>query len=677
MSAVAAPRTDREWVTLRYPRRAWVVAAVVAVLASVLALLVDQWHTRLRLADAHAQARAQAAVYADALSGAVERRIALLVGLRSFANTKRTRRELDEEFALFSQGSVAGTEGVRALQLVERGRIRRTWPLVGNESVIGYDLSADPRAPVRDDVARALATGEVTVTGPIDLIQGGVGLLVRQRLTRRDGFPDLAAVILDVPALVREARIPDPRSELLLDVHDRQGRHFAGDSIHALSRGVRPETLSVTIADGDWRLLVTPRAGWDAMIRDAVLPFRLGAAFAVVLAALVALTLSGRAAQLERRAAFTGSQLNLALRAGRMGVWEWEVATRAVRWSDAASEIFGADWRTATDPIAEFYARVHADDLPRLQAVLRETALGERDDFMIEYRLMQADGDVRWILAIGELERDEEGRPSLVIGVVSDATDRRRLEDRLRHTQRLESVGKLAGGVAHDFNNLLTAIIGFGELARDRVSELPDSPQRTSIRDDLQELLQVAHKGAEVTGQLLAFSRRAPSEPTRVDLSAAVRETLPLLQRLLGVTVTVRADLAAALPPVWIDSAQLTQIVMNLVVNARDAMIAGGEIVVRTMHVPAGSGKRPVDAPHGEWVCLEVEDSGVGMTPEVQARIFEPYYTTKELGRGTGLGLAVVYGAVETARGVVSVRSYEGIGTSFRVYLPPYREPAR
>jgi len=646
----------------------WITLAVVVVTLAV-AGVVDRWHTGLRLSQARSAARSRGESYANALRGAVERRVALLTGLRSFAGSQPSRASLDQLFPLFAQGTLLGTNGVRALQFVEDGRIVATWPLEGNEAALGYDLSRDPRAIVRDDVARAMATGRVTVTGPLTLVQGGSGLLVRQRIAPRAGLPDLAAIILDVPAMLAEAGIPDARSGLRLSVLDRRDALFGGDS---LLPGFDAETLAVAVPDGDWRLLVAPAGGWDALVASAQWTYRIGAGAVVVAAALLSLVLFGRTARLEREVEAAGSQLDLALRAGRMGVWEWDIPSQRALWNPAATELFGFDCAAFEQPIKELLSRVHPDDAPMVRQVMRESVRGERFDHVMEYRIAHGPDRFRWLLSIGETTRDADGRPVHVIGVISDASQRRQMEDRLRHSQKLESVGKLAGGVAHDFNNLLTAIIGFAELARDRAGDLPEGPQRRGIRDDLQELLQVAHKGAEVTGQLLAFSRRGPSEASRVELSAAVRETVPLLQRLMGATVSIHTELADGLPAVWIDAAQLTQIVMNLVINARDAMHGGGVISVRTSHVPAGSGKRPLDAPHGEWVCLEVEDAGVGMTPEVQARIFEPYYTTKEPGRGTGLGLAVVYGAVETARGVVTVRSFEGMGTSFRVYLPPY-----
>jgi signal transduction histidine kinase len=186
-------------------------------------------------------------------------------------------------------------------------------------------------------------------------------------------------------------------------------------------------------------------------------------------------------------------------------------------------------------------------------------------------------------------------------------------------------------------------------------------------------VLLTAERAASLTGQLLAFSRRKATEPCRIDVSQALSELEPMLRRLLGDGNELRTDLTPGLGPVWMDPGQLTQVMLNLVVNARDAMPEKGVVKVRTLGIRSAGSARPLDAPAGDWVCIEIADSGVGMSKALQARIFEPYFTTKEVGRGTGLGLAVVYGAVENAAGHITVESVEGKGTAFRIFLPPRR----
>ena len=250
---------------------------------------------------------------------------------------------------------------------------------------------------------------------------------------------------------------------------------------------------------------------------------------------------------------------------------------------------------------------------------------------------------------------DEDQRPAGTIGIALDITDRVLLEEQVRQAQKMEAVGRLAGGIAHDFNNLLTAIIGYGELA------LGVLPADSEARLDIQEILTAGRSAAGLTRQLLAFSRRQELEPQVVSLNEIVSRMGGLLGRLLGEDVAVRTELDPDLRPVYADPGQMEQIVMNLAVNARDAMPSGGALTIETRNVTGDTG------PH---VRLAVTDTGVGMSPEIQSRVFEPFFTTKERGEGTGLGLATVYGVVNQSGGTITVESEPGRGTRFEILLP-------
>ncbi len=615
-----------------------------------------------------ARVRTDMAPYANALQDAVQRRIAMLIGLRSFVDSRTSRRQLDAEFPTYAAGMLTAATGVRALQLVDNGRIAATWPVEGNEEAVGYDLLRDPRPRLGADVRRALQTGQITITGPISLVQGGDGLLVRRRVTLRPGFPQLAAVIVDVPSIVTEAGLPAPLTGLVMEARDRTMTWFGGDTP---GLAIEPETLHVEVPDGDWVLLGAPRDGWKAAIRPDLTNSRLTSFALVLVAGLLGYVLGGREERLVREVTQSGTRLDLALRAGGLGAWEYDIAGRRIAWSEAAAAIFDYPVAELTGDPEQLYARVHADDRSKLRRLVSDLLAGSRNEYVTEFRLQLPSGATRWVLAIGELEREEDGTPVRMLGVVSDASERREIEERLRHSQRLEAVGTLAGGVAHDFNNLLTAIIGFTELALDRAGAVKDDAAANAVRADLAQVLLTAERAAALTGQLLAFSRRKATEPTTCDVSTSLRELEPMLRRLLGDGNELRTELTPGLAPVWIDAGQLTQVMLNLIVNARDAMPSKGVVHVRTRGVRAAGSGRPPDAPSGDWVCIEIEDSGVGMSEELCKRIFEPYFTTKEVGRGTGLGLAVVYGAVESAHGHVTVTSAEGQGTTFRIYLPP------
>jgi nitrogen-specific signal transduction histidine kinase/ActR/RegA family two-component response regulator len=261
-----------------------------------------------------------------------------------------------------------------------------------------------------------------------------------------------------------------------------------------------------------------------------------------------------------------------------------------------------------------------------------------------------------------------------VVGAVvtfKDVRDRRRLEEELRQAQKMEAVGQLAGGVAHDFNNLLTAILGASQFAREALAGHP-------ARDDLDEVIAAARRGAELTRRLLGFSRRQVAETRVFDLAEAVSGSEELLRRLLGEDVQLVARVAAR-SLVRADPALVEQGIVNLALNARDAMPRGGRLEIEARPLDGGDPVRAGDPtlPAGPLVLLEVRDTGVGMDEATRARIFEPFFTTKAAGKGTGLGLSTVYAAVRGAGGAIRVESAPGRGATFRIFLPRCRDDAR
>ena len=253
-----------------------------------------------------------------------------------------------------------------------------------------------------------------------------------------------------------------------------------------------------------------------------------------------------------------------------------------------------------------------------------------------------------------------------------DALERRLLlEEQLRHSQKMEAVGRLAGGIAHDFNNLLTAIIGYTEIV---LTSLDPKDER---RADAEEIARAAMRAADLTKQMLAFSRRQVLQPKIIDLNVALSKVEPMLRRVLGEDIVMTVTGKATSPWVRVDPGQVEQVVMNLVVNARDAMPQGGRLTVEASDavLDAAALADQADVKPGPFVMLSVSDSGVGMPPEVRARIFEPYYTTKDVGKGTGLGLSTAYGIVRQSDGHISVSSELGLGTTFRIYLPCAEAP--
>jgi two-component system, cell cycle sensor histidine kinase and response regulator CckA len=309
-----------------------------------------------------------------------------------------------------------------------------------------------------------------------------------------------------------------------------------------------------------------------------------------------------------------------------------------------------------------------AEDDPRWAALVS----GSLDRYVTEKRYRRKDGRTMRGRLTATLVRDPGGRPLHAIGMIEDITEYRNLEAQFQQAQKLEAVGRLAGGVAHDFNNLLTAIIGYTELVRDQTAA--GSP----LRPDLEQVLAAGESARALTRQLLAFSRRGEMTPVVLDANAVVAGVEKVLRRVIGDDVRVVIVAGADLGRIKADPGYVEQVLMNLAVNARDAMPHGGALTIETANVDVDEAfaRTRVDAHAGPYVRLSVGDTGTGMTPDVLAQIFEPFFTTKEAGKGTGLGLATVYGIVKRSGGFIDVESAVGAGSTFRLHFPRVVETA-
>ncbi len=316
---------------------------------------------------------------------------------------------------------------------------------------------------------------------------------------------------------------------------------------------------------------------------------------------------------------------------------------------------------------------IHPEDLPTFDAAIERELGGALDQPSIVFRAVTREGDIRWLETKGGVaHRGDSPEETRLVGVTRDFSEQKLLQDELNRAQRLEALGRLAGGIAHDFNNLLTVIRGHLDLVRDG---LPGGVAQEFGRD-LDEMDHAVRQAGALTRQLLTFGRRDIPRPREIDLGEVVSGLAGMLRRLLPESVELREELHPASLPIRMDPAQLEQILMNLVVNARDAMPAGGVISLATGLVEVGrstAAGEPGLSP-GSYATLEVRDTGVGMGPEVRSRIFEPFFTTKGASQGTGLGLAIVYGIVRQGGGHIRVESSPRGGTTFRLLLPVREE---
>jgi PAS domain S-box-containing protein len=355
------------------------------------------------------------------------------------------------------------------------------------------------------------------------------------------------------------------------------------------------------------------------------------------------------------------AELAFAATTADLSLWEWSIDDDRVTWSPELVRLLGFDGSGTT--LGANAEAIHPDDREQTIDVARNALADPDRVFDVEFRVRSVGGGLVWVGARGRVLQGTEGRPTRVLAIVADITRRKTLEEGVVHLQKMEAMGQVASGVAHDFNNLLAA-------ATMNLDELRHSFDAADPRAELvSEISEVLERGAALTQQLLAFSRKSELKLAVVHPDLVIRRAEPMLKRLVGMHIQLVLELGAT-RSVMADPTQLDQIVMNLVVNARDATADGGTITIATHveEVDSGRVRAFAKAQAGPHVVISVSDTGHGMSEETKARLFEPFFTTKK--SGTGLGLAVLFGVVQQSNGFVTVDSAPGNGARFRVYLP-------
>ena len=358
-------------------------------------------------------------------------------------------------------------------------------------------------------------------------------------------------------------------------------------------------------------------------------------------------------------------RMRFAMDSAGVGIWDMDYKTGVLQWSETLEAQYGLQPGTFAGTFEAFVDRIHPDDRSAVIAAMGKAAAAGTD-FSIQHRTTIPGGLVRWLSGTGRVHLDGEGQPSRGVGISQDVTERRTLEEQYQQAQKMEAIGRLAGGVAHDFNNLLTVILGYCELL------LTDLDQDTLRQGAIKEIQSAGTRAAGLTRQLLAFSRKQIIELKLLDVNAVITDMRVMLARLI--LEDVRVVMSRSLQPACVlaDRGQVEQIVMNLAVSAQDAMPKGGTLTIETANVELDEeyARMHAGVNPGPHVVLTVTDTGTGMTPQVMARLFEPFFTTKGPGLGTGLGLATVHSIVMRSGGSVNVYSELGRGTSFKVYFP-------
>lgn len=592
----------------------------------------------------------------------------------------------------------------RAAQREEYWPIAYVQPLQGNEAALGFDLAT---GPTRDLLQRARETRQMVVTRQVRLVQESddhFGVIMawpvyRHRAGSEERFLGFLQCVFRVRDLLETAhtRQPDTMLDMLfVDASERDAArrtlyHRPADD-QAPRDPVPEETFrtglhrefKLPLGGRDWRVIFRPRVGWLESRRTAVPVLRSGSMLLLAILVSGIIHVIGRRNETirrevdERTAELAESRRQVAnmLHAlpGMAYRCTYEEQLNVQFLSEGARELTGWTAEEFMSGKAHFREIIHPDDLARVRDVTR-AALQERNDVEVEYRIRTRSGAEKWVLSRGRGVYQVSGDLRFFEGLAIDITAQKNaetarlaLERKLLEGQKLESLGLLAGGIAHDFNNLLSSILGNASIVRLNL------PPDAGVEQHLRAIEAASLRAAELCRQMLAYAGKGRFVVEPVDVSALVEDLLPLLKISVVHHGRLRLDLARNLPAVLADATQLRQIVMNLVLNASDALSdRDGEIVISSgvMHADhallstsvAGSGLTT-----GDYVFLEVRDTGVGMTPEVQAKMFDPFFTTKFAGRG--LGLAAVLGIVRGHNGALCVQSAPGSGSSFRLLLP-------
>ena len=570
-----------------------------------------------------------------------------------------------------------------ALQLAPGGVIRQIVPLAGNEKALGHNLLED--AARNKEAMLARETGRLTLAGPFDLMQGGMGAVARLPVFLGDeqgnpAFWGFTTVLIRFPEVLDGTLLSQLAGRgfafELWRIHPDTGKKqvIASSSAEHLKATVEHP---VQVPNGTWTLSIAPVKGWGNPV-GLSFNIALGLLFSLLLAWLAKLLTTLKVHKTGLEALVAERTAEIRERGERLqrlednlpdsyvyqyhynadGTW------RFLHLSAGVERVHGISSQDALHDAGMLHRQIDPAQVPVL-AEAEAASLRNMSNLQMELRMRRADGEWRWLQVRSSPRRKPDGQV-VWDGVATDITDHKKLETQYLHAQKMESIGTLAGGVAHDFNNILTVIVGLGEIMCKKMAV--DDP----LRRNIEGILNAAQRAANLTKELLLFSRKQQSERRPVDLNNIVGKMEAFLHRIIGEDITLKQVPPSTPLPVLADSNHLEQVLMNLAVNARDAMPQGGELILRTEQAVLDE---EFAAAHGygtpgAYALLTVSDTGSGMDKETLQRIFEPFFSTKEVGKGTGLGLAVVYGIIKQHDGFITAYSEPGQGSTFRIYLP-------
>ncbi len=658
-------------------RPEWLVALAIVVIGSALWWPVGNWYRGHLLTDERRQLADESTIFSERLGFAIERRLALLEGVRAFVLHEPDAHQGNlDHFDDFAGNLLARTSGIRAISLAPGGVLGDIYPRDGNQVALGHDLQHDSRPEIRQSIDAAIASRHTILNGPFPLILGGEGLVARLAVFEGEKFWGLVNLVMDFPTVLREAEFDRIPTTMRLALRNPRGEVVFGTA--PVFAGT-PVISRLPFEVPGWELGALPAAGWDALIAGRLLLFRLAGMGGVSLLALTAFLALRYQSSLTREVRLRTASLAGELAARRVSEASLAESHRSLQaFLDAIPETAllmdrGGGILAANRTFRERFG-------PGSDAVINANYFALLPpELAVDRKLM-----VDEVLRSGQAVRFEDQRGKRLLanhihpvldagGAVAqmavlslDITERRQLEGQLRHTQKLDAIGTLAAGVSHEFNNILTAIIGQASLLEMKLP--PDSP----LLVHAEMILKSADRAAKLTTALRAFSRQQVTAPVCIDLNELSRHLDVAFGALLGSKTRLVFELSEGPLLVQVDTGLVQQALLSLAANARDAMPQGGTLTITTRRISLDdqfTESHGGGAP-GYYALLEVTDTGTGIAPDHLARIFEPFFSTKEVGTGTGLGLSNALGIIRQQHGFLTCSSAPGVGTTFNILLP-------
>lgn len=564
----------------------------------------------------------------------------------------------------------------------------RVAPMAGNDHALGHDLGSEPL--FRAALEEAVRTGLSTCSDPVSILPGTDGrkailtcrpvFIAEGQPRRLHGFV-LAVLSMDdvlASAHLKEAVAlelalvrPGAAWEVLAASWPTNHHPDGGFSVTRPVFAFGKTFLVNAYANEAFTRLYPAQAGKLVALLGLLLTTMVAVLTGVVRHKRQQLELE--VAERTAELAEAKHRMELAICGADLGTWDWEVPTGKVTFNERMAEMLGYSLGEIEQHVSTWEKIIVPDDMPATVKAMTLHLQGKTEFYEMEHRLQHKAGQWIWVLAKGRaIKRHGDGSPLRVCGTYLDITkrkkaeeDQKKLEDHLAQVHKLEAIGRLAGGVAHDLNNLLSPIIGYGEMI---LADLDSSDPR---RKSIDAILRAGYRARDLVGQLLSFSRKQALEFKPLDINKTIRDFEPLLRRTIPEDIEIRVVLSPQATTVMADVVQIDQVIMNLVVNAADAMPDGGQLTIETVVVELDEeyAARHIAVKPGQYLMLAVSDTGCGMDEKTRERIFEPFYSTKG-EQGTGLGLATVFGIVKQHGGNIWVYSEPGQGTTFKIYLP-------